>query len=187
MSTGAGGAGTTENAGSGNSAGEGQAGEPSCLESTGNCSCAWLAPSCDDGKGLYSGQTCPPTFDEARLVANWPLGGPPMSGTARRSGEYEECDDGTRSFMFHECGDFEEFGFDAQGNLSVWGEAFQICLGRVCGSSTTSSALCRICEMWSDASAAGTGCVTQKMNNGPTPACTVDAAGHWVMPPLCDD
>src|SRR6187399_3235407 len=105
---------------SGGGAGEGQGGESACGDSTRQCECDWLAPSCSAGENLYAGQSCPPTFDEATRVANWPLGGPPMIGTTRKTGEFEQCDDGTQSFQIWLCDSYDNFTFDPEGRLSSW-------------------------------------------------------------------
>jgi len=170
---------------SGGGAGEGQGGESGCGDSTRQCECDWLAPSCSAGENLYAGQSCPPTFDEATRVANWPLGGPPMIGTTRKTGEFEQCDDGTQSFQIWLCDSYDNFTFDPEGRLSSWSQLAKFCSTNPCASSPRPSATCRICTMVSDPPAEGTQCFSQGPNNGPSPQCMVDAHGRWLMPPLC--
>lgn len=162
-------AGTTGDAGSGNR--DGQAGEQGCVQDNGTCNCDWLAPTCEGGKNLYTGQQCPPTFDEIRRVANWPLGGAPVSGMPKLTGEYEECEDGSRSFAFWQCKEFHGFAFDVDGQLLDW----------------TLSGSCMLCEMRSDPPGEGMSCFPRGMSNGPVPSCMVDANGYWLMPPSCDE
>jgi hypothetical protein len=169
-------------------AGDGQAGDPNCIDYIGTCACDWLAPACTKDTDLYVGQECPPTFADAMLIANWPLGGPPVSGMPRPTADYSECDDGSRSFDFTLCGNHQYFGFDAQGHLTGWAQLTTICGGRSCtDSSTSATRSCMTCTMTSTPSAAGTFCVSNKMNNGPSPTCMVDANGRWLAPPSCND
>jgi hypothetical protein len=172
---------------------DGQAGDQGCLVNNGMCSCDWATPACDDGKGLYVGPACPPTFDEMRAVANWPLGGPPMVGATRRHGMYLECDNGWREFTYFQCNELKGFIFDAHGELVTWVDDTQFCVSNVCstpgdsGTPSASNPSCITCTMTSDPGGEGSSCITQAPNNGPTPSCMVDAAGHWLMPKLCDN
>ncbi len=171
--------------GSGN-AGAGQAGQQGCVESNGTCSCPWLAPTCEAGKNLYVGQTCPPTLDDARLVANWPLGGPSTLGYLPRTGQYGECDDGSRSFTFRQCGEFEEFAFDAHGRIIAWSENLQSCVSGVCGTAVPSRGSCAYCDTSADPPGEGKSCFPRGPFDGPAILCMVDAEGHWLMPALCN-
>jgi hypothetical protein len=162
------------------------AGEPGCIETMGTCTCAWLTATCDEGKNLYVGQSCPPTLDEARLVANWPLGGPPLPGNLRRWGDYEECSDGTRSFTFGQCG-LGEFAFDPHGQLIRWTENLQSCVSNGCDAASSFSSSCMVCEMRPDPPGPGLSCFSREPNDGPTTPCLVDEGGHWLMPPFCNN
>jgi hypothetical protein len=172
--------------GSGDSAGEGQAGGSDSIQSTGLCTCDWWAPSCTSGENLYAGKQCPPTLEEAGRVASWPLGGPPASGATQRTAEYEECDDGTRSFMVSFCGGYDEFVFDPEGYLRGWSQTAKYCASSTRSSDPTPTASCSICTMTSDPPGEGMSCFPRGLSNGPSPSCMIDANGRWLMPPLCD-
>jgi len=176
--------GTAGNGGSANGSDEGQGGEQA---SNGTCSCAWRTPPCNDGRLIYAGAACPPIFDEARRVANWPLGGPLMEGVPFLHGYYEECDDGSRAFIYSQCDAMEQFAFDASGELVDWNESAQACISGAAGAPSTSSRSCSTCDMRAEPGGEGTSCFPRGLSNGPTPACMVDADGNWLMPGLCDN
>jgi len=191
-SSGAGGASGsgTSDAGAGNSAGEGPGDAPVCGEDYGTCECDWQTATCSIGSNFYVGRQCPPTLDDALLVANWPLGGPPMPGSPKGSGEYEECDDGTREFSFTLCGNFHELVFNSRGQLSIWMEQEQMCTRFLCPATTAAPAttpVCHICAMSPDPPAEGQSCFPTFMNNGPETQCMVDANGRWLMPKDCEN
>jgi len=157
--------------------------DPNCNQIYVNgCTCAWSANKCSSSiANPFLGAQCPPTLEEAWLVANWNI---PKGKTGVT---YEECSDGTRYFTFTGCGALSSFGFDQRGRLLAWYENSKICGGRTCDTPMPTSADCRSCPMTAAPGPAGSTCQTTKPNNGFSPSCMVDADGHWLAPPLCDD
>lgn len=177
--------GATSDGGAGDTAGNGQAGEPGCHSVFTGCDCSWPAPACsDETLGVYLGRQCPPTLEEARRVDDWVITRTPGD---HRGGYYTECANGWRGWSFSGCGATYSFGFDASGHLALWFNDSKICGGLACDAGLPDTSACPTCEMPSEPESAGSACITSQMTNGPSPGCQVDANGNWAVPLPCHD
>jgi hypothetical protein len=131
------------------------------------------------------GQHCPPSLDDARLVANWSLPSPSEPAIGRARAEYSECPNGSRSFSYQQDGTGYGFGFDASGRLLLWYTfGAGSCSDLVCGAPTPAVSRCMLCAMFSDPQPEGTFLIPRGTSNGPGYNCEIDADGRWSMPHL---
>jgi hypothetical protein len=172
--------------GQGGGQGGGPGGSAGCNTSPAACACDSQASQCQSVlMTTCLGQHCPPSLDDAMLVANWSLGSASGPAAGRAYGAYNECDDGGRSFRVQQNGAGHGFSFDASGRLAVWYTfGGGTCSQLVCGKETSASSVCSECQMFSDPQPAGTFLVPRGQSNGPVPNCEVDAYERWSMPRL---
>jgi len=163
----------------------GQAGGQACATSAA-CACDSQAPECQPAlMTACLGQLCPPSLDDARLVANWSLGSASGPAIGRAHGSYNECPDGSRWFAYQQASTSYGFGFDASGRLLLWYTSDgSMCGHLVCGGPVPGAASCSICAMFADPQPEGTVLIPNGTSNGPLPNCEIDANGRWVLPHL---
>jgi len=166
----------------------GQAGGQACDTSAAACACDSQAPECQPVlMTACLGQHCPPSLDDARLVANWSLGSASGPATGRPNASYSECPNGSRSFSYRKDGTGYGFGFDASGRLLVWYTSDAgLCAHPVCSVPMPAPAIssCFSCAMFSDPQPEGTFLIPRGISNGPGYNCEIDADGRWAMPHL---
>jgi len=139
---------------------------------------------------LCLGPYCPPTLDEAMLVANWPLSASTTPYTDPRVlGWYTACPDGSRTFSYIQDHTEHTFYFDAAGQLAFALIASSVgvsCAQFECAAPglMISDSMCFQCQMYSDPPPGVTLTPQPGLYNGPEPTCAVDGSGRWFMPYL---
>jgi len=162
---------------------------PTCDSPAAACACDSQASECQPVlKTVCVGQHCPPSLDDAMLVANWPLDSA-STPLPRVEGHYSQCESGSRGFTIsHDAGANRGFAYNANGRLALSytfaGDGS--CAQLVCGAFATGpSSSCSGCRMFSDPRPAGSfvppgaGIV-----HGPEPNCEIDENGRWSIPGL---
>jgi hypothetical protein len=164
------------------------------------CTCDAQTPDCQlMFDSLCVGVHCPPTIDQAMLVASWPLDPSTAPYSGRTSGLYTACTDGRRSFEYRttptptqtqtQTQTDHVFTFDTDGRLAVAATFVNnaSCPQFECVSPPVPMNVgtgCFGCEMYSDPPPAMTVTGTPGQSNGFGLPCEIDANGRWFMPYL---
>lgn len=149
------------------------------------CECDSQAPECQPAiMSACLGQHCPPSLDDAMLVANWSLGSSVDRFNGAGYGYYNECPDGSRWFVYYQRDTGYGFFFDARGHLADWYTiAGGTCTQVVCSAPTLpGGATCSDCAMFANPPPAGSFVIPQGISNGPVPNCEIDENGRWYTP-----
>jgi len=167
----------------------GQGGDQACNSGVvAACACDSQAAECQSTlMTACLGPHCPPSFDDAMLVANWPVDSASTPGPGRTQAYYYECTDGRREFTFRDGPTFFAFAFDASGRLAYYvASEGGSCPHLACGDDreTLNAPACTVCGMISDPRPEGTRLIPRGTINGPPFACEVDANGRWSTPHL---
>jgi hypothetical protein len=167
-------------------AGVGQPPSGICEYTPAACACDSQQPECQPLlASLCLGSLCPPTLDQAMLVANWPVDMDGNRDPRGATGDSFACGDGTRTFTFQQGGMLHGFGFDRSGRLAGWWTLppGSMCSTLACGgTSTPGHPVCLGCPMFANPPPAGTFKYPDGTYNGFAPPCEIDANGRWFVP-----
>jgi hypothetical protein len=156
-----------------------------CDTSAPACACDSQSPACQPVlANLCLGSHCPPSLDDALLVANWSLDPNGDTDPNRVQGTYQLDANGTRFFSLVKSGTYlSVFGFDAQGRMLIWFTGPTAgCLDTLCSSSgLQNSPATWACTMVSNPEPAGSFKYPPGASNPPEPSCEVDGSGRWFM------
>jgi hypothetical protein len=179
--------GATGTGGTGISATAGSQGADPCPPMT--CACDSQAAECQSVlENLCLGTSCPPSLDDAMLVANWPVDASTAPYPGRAEGTYNKCPDGHRTLGYTKDKISYWVEFEADGTLAaaVTMDEFASCPQFVCATDPNPpmNSACFACTMYADAPPARTLTPQLGQNNGPLPLCMIDTNGRWFMPYL---